>query len=161
MSTATPKAAQAALQEKLLRLEEFSGCSFAATPRLYSYKQSKHMDFSALLLNSLNAPVLIITSAGKNHRVLLQDYPSLKYLIALDAGQTSVLTRGEAFPLETLLGEKAPVHARGYREEDAPTASKRVPAPRKHNKGALLELVAALAGAFLIILLLVLFLLRI
>ena len=113
MPTPTTPAAQTALKKKLLALPEFTDCTFAKEARLYSYQQKKHLEFGALLLNSLNAPVLIITEDAKNHRILLKDYPVLKYIIALDprdALSARVLTqgKGESFPLEVLLAEAPP-----------------------------------------------------
>jgi hypothetical protein len=90
----------ATIEEKILGLEEFSRHTFAPQPRLYSYKEARHLDLTALLLDPLNAPVLIITAASKKHRVLFKDYPSLKYMIALDTKPQKVVTRGKAFPLD-------------------------------------------------------------
>jgi len=96
------------LREALLALEEFAPCSFAPEARLYSYKQGGHLEFDGLLLNQLNAPVLIITSESRAHRVLFKDYPSLQYIAALERRPPSVLTRAGAGPLDLFLaGKKA------------------------------------------------------
>ena len=156
----------APLKEKLLRLEEFSGCAFAGEPRLYSYQQAKHLEFAALLLNPLNAPVLVITKDPKNHRVLFKDYPTLKYLITPDSPEARVVTSGKSFPLEVLLtGAAAPDkeripsgetgHARaGGKSSASPSRSKHSERGEPESPLQAGLLLGALVGAVVLIVLL-------
>jgi len=131
-----------ALQDKLLKVQEFRGCAFSSEPRLYSYKQQRHKEFAAMLLNPMNAPVLIVAGEIKTCRVLFKDYPSLRYIVVPraakpeDASLACVHTRETAFPLDTLF-------AGGQQ-------TKREAQPA--NRADLWMLFAALAGAFAIVL---------
>jgi hypothetical protein len=97
------------IREKLLRRREFAGCAFAAEPRLFSYKLQRQLELAAVLLNPLNAPVLVITDAVKPARALFKDYPGLRFIIALNAGKTALVhTRDTALPLDLFLEENIP-----------------------------------------------------
>ncbi|MDR2734260.1 MAG: hypothetical protein LBC99_06380 [Spirochaetota bacterium] len=142
MQTNTP-AAQT-IRERLLKKQEFAGCAFSPEPRLHSYKLRRHLEFAALLLSPLNAPVLIITNDSKTYRVLFKDYPSLRYIVGPDAGETMhVRTRKTIIPLELFLEEN-------IRRE----SGKQKPV----NRSELWMLFAALIGAFIIVMIVYLFL---
>jgi len=132
------------VQEKILQAQEFRGCAFSADPRLYSYKQKRHLEFAAMLLNPLNAPVLIIAGEAKPCRALFADYPSLQYIVTLDTAKPGDISlaraylRKTAFPLDALLAG-APV--------------KKKSAPKNAQSADLWMLFAALIGAAAIALL--------